>query len=85
MPLQDYSEIHAHSMGGASLGLTWEFDFGKYRGYTIEQVIDNDPQYVDWCQQTVVGFILSKDARTELDLTLAIEDDPLADASFLDD
>lgn len=31
------------------IGLEWEFNFGKYKGETVEAVLHDDPGYIVWC------------------------------------
>ena len=42
--------------------LTDVLDFGKHQSKTIEDVIEDDPLYIDWCMQEVEGFTLDNDA-----------------------
>lgn len=28
---------------------TYEFDFGKYKGYSYQYVLNHDPSYIEWC------------------------------------
>lgn len=34
-------------------GMHWTlqdgFAFGKYNGFTVEDVLNSDPKYIDWC------------------------------------
>lgn len=39
-----------------------EFDFGKYKGKTIEDLLKENPGYVDWLIRNFRGFALSYDA-----------------------
>jgi hypothetical protein len=34
----------------------WRFDFGKHRGEAFIDVVEEDPGYVEWCLDEVVGF-----------------------------
>ncbi len=36
--------------------------FGKWKGYTIEQLINRDPNYLHWCIANVDGFELDNKA-----------------------
>ncbi len=38
------------------------FDFGKYKGKTIEDLLKENPGYVDWLIRNFRGFALSYDA-----------------------
>jgi hypothetical protein len=37
------------------------FDFGKYKGKTIEDILIDNPGYVDWVIRNVDSFALSRD------------------------
>ena len=41
------------------------FTFGKYKGELVQDVINKDACYVEWCINNVDGFVMSKedDAR----------------------
>lgn len=47
-----------------------EFDFGKYKGLSLSDVMDIDSEYVTWCMLTVseknCGFIILDEAMEEL-------------------
>lgn len=44
------------------LKLDWVFTFGKYKGDSIQEVIENgDADYVMWCQENVDWFDLHVD------------------------
>lgn len=36
----------------------YSFSFGKYKGKSIRDVIDEDAEYVVWCHENVRGFTL---------------------------
>lgn len=55
--------------------LKTRLDFGKYKGDTVDDVITNDPQYLEWCLENVDGFCLTKSAKHELELALEVYDD----------
>jgi len=42
--------------------------FGQYKGQTIEDVINDDYQYVDWCLKNIKEFALDIDAQDALEL-----------------
>lgn len=48
------------------VGLREEFDFGKYKGKTIGEVIEEDHSYIEWCLDTVNNFSLDAEAENEL-------------------
>jgi hypothetical protein len=39
-----------------------ELPFGKHKGEILEDVIDDDPEYVDWMVENISSFDLSVDA-----------------------
>ncbi len=39
--------------------------FGKYRGDTVQEVIDNTPAYIEWALDEVKGFELDDEAIAE--------------------
>lgn len=41
------------------LGLSSRFPFGKYRGEKVEDVLDEDPQYLEWWAEEVSSPTLS--------------------------
>ena len=41
-------------------------NFGKYKGKTILQVIDEDPAYIVWCIRNVKNFIIDDNLNKEL-------------------
>jgi hypothetical protein len=46
--------------------LDTKFDFGKYRGWAVKEVIYEDPGYVEWCLKNIKHFTISNNARTIL-------------------
>jgi len=38
----------------------YRFTFGKHNGETLEEVMDNDPSYIDWLKTTELRFPLDK-------------------------
>ena len=49
--------------------------FGKYKGKTIEYIINNEPTYLDWAIGYIKGFTLTDIAQRELDTVLENEDE----------
>lgn len=44
-------------MSRAEMSLEDEFDFGRHEGDQLEDVIHDDPSYIEWLiQEGVVGF-----------------------------
>jgi hypothetical protein len=42
--------------------------FGKYKGKTIEEVLDIDPSYLDWAVGYISGFVLEDEVQRKLEL-----------------
>lgn len=39
------------------MGLEDEFKFGKHKGHQLEDVIEDDPNYLEWCiKEDVIAF-----------------------------
>lgn len=53
---------------GGPFGLSWVFTFGEYAKAqaTLGGVIDEDPRYVVWCLENVIGFFISDPAGEAL-------------------
>lgn len=49
----------------------YTFTFGKYKGKSLRDVIDEDAEYVIWCHKNVNGFVLAdkdyQEALKEMD------------------
>ena len=56
--------------------------FGKYKhdGLTIKEVIERDPEYIDWAVEEIAWFDLDDEAYQLLEEYLGCEDD--FDVSF---
>ena len=44
--------------------------FGKHFGETIQEVIVNDPEWLEWALDNVVGMKLTPEAEKELDASM---------------
>lgn len=44
------------------------FDFGKYRGKTVLEVIRTDPSYVEWCILEVENFRMRPESLSDLQI-----------------
>jgi len=55
----------------SELGYHDPLPFGKHRGKTVRDVIDQDPTYLEWALLNVEGFELTDDAGKRLDLELS--------------
>lgn len=40
--------------------------FGMYRGRTVSEIIQKDPQYINWATKNVKKFKLSKEEKNQL-------------------
>lgn len=51
--------------------MTYDLDtcllFGKYKGYTIQEIIKKDPEYLAWAIDEIDGFELTNEADIVLD------------------
>lgn len=47
---------------------SYEFNFGKFRGFSYAYVLKTDPFYIQWCTQTMPGFYLSDEDNTMLEI-----------------
>ena len=47
----------------APLTLSTIMPFGKFKekGWTVQQIIDHDPNYIIWCLKEVAGFSIAQD------------------------
>lgn len=48
------------------VGLNDIFTFGKYKGMSVEGVIDADPKYILWCVDSINDFMLTNAALAYL-------------------
>lgn len=48
------------------LSLSSVMTFGKYRGLTVEEVIEEDPDYIEWAMDEA-GIELDQEAADKLD------------------
>ncbi len=42
-------------------------NFGRYKGYTIKEAIDDNPDYLAWAVDEIEWFKLDQEATTELE------------------
>ena len=42
-------------------------DFGRYAGWSLGQLVDKDPEYLEWMARTSIGRRLSAEVKTLLD------------------
>jgi len=47
--------------------------FGKYKGRSIDDILENDPSYLRWMLKNVDGTFFSPDINTELALAEAYD------------
>lgn len=60
--------------------ITWEtkLSFGKYKGASLSDVLDNDPKYLDWMldncfDKTIKDFLIKN--KEEIQLSIPDDDD----------
>ncbi|MDR2651083.1 MAG: hypothetical protein LBC68_02035 [Prevotellaceae bacterium] len=56
-----------------------KFDFGKYTGKTLQEVLEIQPSYINWCIINLTHFYISEDVIDEIksikpDFTLSEEE-----------
>lgn len=39
--------------------------FGKYRNLTVKQVLERDPNYINWCKQNIPHFQITDNTETQ--------------------
>ncbi len=54
-----------------NLSLIDKITFGKYRGDTIKEIIDNAPTYIEWALDEVDWFELDDEAMAEYERAIA--------------
>ncbi len=59
------------------------FDFGKYKGKTIEELLNENPGYVDWLIRNVGGFALSDEAFEQAKIITAGKKLPRKDTEII--
>jgi len=48
--------------------LNTEFKFGKFKGVSVNEIIDVEPDYIDWCVIHINDFYISPTALDEITL-----------------
>lgn len=51
------------------LNLSSRMNFGKHRGETIGQIVDENPSYIEWMIENIDNIAFSEDVVSELDLS----------------
>jgi curved DNA-binding protein CbpA len=51
----------------ASSDSTSKLDFGRYEGWSLGQLVDKDPDYLEWLTRTSIGRRLTPEVKTLLD------------------
>lgn len=49
-------------------------DFGRYAGWSLKQLVERDPDYLEWLVRTPIGRRLSSEARALLEIRAASHD-----------
>ena len=54
--------------------------FGKYKGQSVDEVIDNDPDYLAWAVEEIDWFKLDEEADKKLvaEIDISIADDSIS-------
>lgn len=53
------------------LGLKDKLPFGKYKGKSVEEVIQENAKYLIWCAENISWFALTTEVQDELSKELA--------------
>jgi hypothetical protein len=61
--LNEPTKPDARLSSGLVFNLRRSMPFGKYRGYSMKSIIDQDPGYVYWAMENIGGFSLASDAH----------------------
>lgn len=43
-----------------------ELSFGKYKGKTVEEVLEEDPHYLKWAMENVASFVVDNALHDEI-------------------
>lgn len=73
-----------YSRNSHPMKLNEKFKFGKYKNFSLEEVISQDPSYVHWCISDVAMFEISGPAQelladAEVTTSVVYEDDAYYD------
>ncbi len=49
-------------------------NFGKYKGDTVQEIINNDPDYLAWAIDEIEGFELDEEAELKMEYSLNYDD-----------
>jgi hypothetical protein len=63
-----------YKMKTKEFSLSDKLTFGKYKGYTIEDVLEDDPNYLEWAIDEIEWFELDEIATKELNNNLGYND-----------
>ena len=58
------------SKNGRLFEISDDFTFGKHEGESVDEVIVDDPEYVEWCLNEIDGFDLDEEGHQLLALSL---------------
>ncbi len=53
-------------MKNQTLNLKSKLNFGKHKGKTIDEVLEEDPTYIRWCLENIDWFKLSEEDEKEV-------------------
>ena len=59
---------HSHMVSCRFNTISDRFNFGKYKGLSLADVLDIDPEYVGWCAYncTIIQFVIEEQAISEI-------------------
>lgn len=55
------------------------FDFGKYKGQTLQEVKEKDPSYVEWAQKNVSWFCIEEEPSQQKEPCQIAQREPCLD------
>jgi hypothetical protein len=64
------------------MGLDDILNFGKYKNWTIQEVIDENPDYLAWAIDNIEWFNLDKTSNSRLEAALSYYDHDYEDYSW---
>jgi len=51
-----------------------KLDFGQHEGETVEEILENNPTYIDWCYGTITDFYITDSVWEALDCHKGLND-----------
>jgi curved DNA-binding protein CbpA len=65
-PIAGYAPTHHRDAATAPANSGTVIDFGRYAGWSIDRLVDHDPNYLEWLARTPIGRRLSHEIDTVL-------------------